>query len=221
MHLIVSLFIAVIVGLVGTIPLGPISIYAAQQTMKGAWVKGLQVCIGSVIVDIIYCLIITMGFISLVYPYLQNDWVQGGLSLFIIAYGIKMLAVDSRKDPEKENDAFKKQRETLERGHYNILLGATMALANPTLFLSWAAVISFITTHGFLADRSWEKVLFSIAIGLGSFLWFFSLVLFVKRKRHSLSPVFVQRAGAATAIVIIGFGVYFTFTIIQKLSGLS
>ncbi len=219
MQLLVSLFVGVVVGIIGTIPLGPISIYAAQQTMKGEWLKSVQVCIGSVIVDIIYCLIITMGLISLVYPWLQNDWVQGGLSIFIIGYGIKMLMIDSRKDPAKETDAFKEQRERFERGHYNILLGATMALANPTLFLSWTAVISFITTHGLLAANSLDQALFSIAIGAGSMLWFGALILFVRSRRHTLSPVFVQRAGAVTAVVLIGFGVYFTYTILQKFSG--
>jgi threonine/homoserine/homoserine lactone efflux protein len=217
MQLLVTLIIGIVIGIIGTLPLGPISIYAAQQTMKGDYIRGLLVCVGSVIVDVIYCLVITMGLISLVYPWMHNEWMQIGLSIFIIGYGLKMLLVDSRRDPKREPDALKKQREKFERRHFSVLLGATMALANPTLFISWTAVIGFITSHGLLADSSMDKILFSLAIGAGSMLWFLSLVLFVKKKRHTLSPVFIQRAGALTAIAIIGFGVYFTYTLLVKL----
>ncbi len=233
MDLLYSLFIGLVVGVIITIPLGPISIYVAQQTLTGHTRKGLHVAVGSVIIDIVYCLVITLGFISLVSPWLGNPWVQVGLSILLMLYGVSMLVGERRKTrdakegpqltPETQKHATREhlehQRESFERRHYFVLLGVTMALANPTLFVSWTAVLSFVSAHGMLVGSFWDKVLFSLATGVGSFAWFLGLALFVRSRRHSLSPTFIKRAGTVTALVIIGFGVYFTFNVFSALNG--
>lgn len=222
MDLLYSLFIGIVVGILITIPLGPISIYVAQQTLTGQTSKGLHVAIGSVIIDIIYCLIITLGFISLVSPWLQNPWVQVALSLVLMGYGVHMLVRERRGAAHPEvvpHEHLVQQRATLERRHYYVLIGVTMALANPTLFVSWTAVLSFVSAQGLLVEAFWDKVFFSLATGVGSFAWFLGLALFVRSRRHSLSQTFIRRAGTITALVIIGFGVYFTFNVFSALNG--
>ena len=218
MQLLISFLAGTVLGVVMTIPLGPVSIYVAQKTLHGETRKGIYVSMGSVIIDILYCLVITLGLISLIYPYLHNWWVQLGLSIFLLVYGLKMLLIDTKAKPPLAG----KLQETAERnssnkGPVNVLLGTVMALSNPTLFISWTAVLGFISAHGLLYDTFWDKVVFSFASGFGSFLWFFGLALFVRRKRHTLSPSFVKRAGAIAAFVVIGFGVYFSVTILMQL----
>jgi threonine/homoserine/homoserine lactone efflux protein len=58
-----------------------------------------------------------------------------------------------------------------------------------------------------------------VAVGAGSMGWFLSLALFVRSRRHIISDAFVRMASSITALVIIGFGVYFTITIFQHLNG--
>lgn len=214
-----SLLVGFAVGIIITIPLGPISIYVAQKTMGGETRKAILVSVGSVIIDILYCLVITLGLMSLVSPYLHNTYVQVGLSCFLILYGLKMLFFDRQSSQHMEGHTLQRQQEKFELGHYNVLLGMTMALANPALFLSWTAVLGFVTAHGLLASTFWDKVVFSFATGLGSFAWFIGLALFVHRKRHTISPVFIRRTASVTALVIIGFGVYFTYIIFRTLNG--
>ncbi len=50
-------------------------------------------------------------------------------------------------------------------------------------------------------------------------VWFLSLALFVRSRRHVISDGFIKLASSVTALVIIGFGVYFTITIFQNLNG--
>jgi threonine/homoserine/homoserine lactone efflux protein len=218
MQLLISLLAGTVLGVIMTIPLGPVSIYVAQKTIRGETRKGLYVSMGSVIIDILYCLVITLGLMALVSPYLQNVWVQLGLSLFLLLYGLKMLVVDTKaKPPDAGKLQQQAERNSGKRGPVNVLLGTFMALSNPTLFISWTAVLGFVSAHGLLHDTFWDKVVFSFASGFGSFLWFFGLALFVRRKRHTLSPSFVKLAGAITAFVVIGFGVYFSVTILMQL----
>ena len=235
MKLLLSLLVGTIVGILMTIPLGPTSIYVAQQSMGGQTRKGIHVAMGSVIIDILYCLVITLGLISLIAPWLQNQWVQFGLSLFLIVYGMKMLFFDvkgvasadgSGAAREVQDAAAPKQvvgdqsgrPMASRRRNWGVLLGTVMALSNPTLFVSWTAVLGFLSANALLPNLFWNKIVFSLATGLGSFMWFLGLALFVRRKRHQISPLFVRRAGALTALVIIGFGVYFTITILQHLT---
>ena len=217
MQLLISLVVGTVVGILMTIPLGPTSIFVAQRTMGGQTRRGIHVAIGSVIIDILYCLVISLGLISLVAPFLQNQWVQFGLSIFLILYGMKMLIFDGKAADEAaapiENGPPRNGRRT-----WGVLLGTAMALSNPTLFVSWTAVLSFLSANGLLPNTFWDKVIFSFATGLGSFAWFLGLALFVRKNRHQISPAFVRRAGAITALVIIGFGVYFSITILQNLS---
>lgn len=218
MQLVLSFIVGTIVGIVITIPLGPITIFAAQSTLNGDTRKGFFTAIGSVIVDILYCLVITLGLISLVAPYLHNIYVRIGLTAMLIIYGLKMLLVDVKRSAVSGGSlAIKPER--LEGGHFHILVGGAMALANPTLFLTWTAILSFLSAHGLLSDYFWDKILFSFATGFGSMLWFIGLLFFVRHNRHTISPNFIRRAGIATAIVIICFGVYFTVTIFQQMNG--
>lgn len=235
MQYLVSAFLGILVGILITVPLGPTSIYVAQRTLSGDTRKGLLVAFGAVIVDVFYCLIITMGLISLIHPYLQNPVVQSLFSVFLIGYGIKMLLARRGKgDSEDGEDGESEDVEVpdeedlpvtrfkLSKSHYGgILIGISMTLANPTLFFSWVAVLSFVTAHGLLADSTVHKLIFSGSVGLGSMMWFLTLALFVRSRRHIISDSFIRKASSITALVIIGFGVYFTIVIFQHLNGLS
>jgi threonine/homoserine/homoserine lactone efflux protein len=233
MQYIVTVLTGILVGILITVPLGPTSLYVAHRTLEGETRKGILVAVGAVIVDVFYCLIITMGLISLIHPYLQNPVVQGFFSVFLVGYGLKMIFFRNRSaSDEEENDteaddekieaaaAQQVSRFRLSKEHYGgVLIGISMTLANPTLFFSWVAVLSFVTAHGMLIDSTFHKLLFSAAVGLGSMLWFLALVLFVRSRRHIISENFILRASFITALVIIGFGVYFTVVILQQLNG--
>lgn len=230
MHYIVTVLLGILVGILITVPLGPTSIYVAQRTLQGETRKGVLVAVGSVIVDVFYCLVITLGLIALVNPYLQNAVVQMVFSVFLIGYGVKMLVFERKRlGRETENvvpddtalpDLRVVRTRFFERSHYKgILIGISMTLANPTLFFSWVAVLSFISAHGLLTDSVAHKLLFSFAVGVGSMAWFLSLALFVRNRRHVISDGFVRLASSITALVIIGFGVYFTITIFTHLNG--
>ncbi|MBE0645800.1 MAG: LysE family transporter [Bacteroidetes bacterium] len=233
MEYIATVLIGTLVGILITVPLGPTSIYVAQRTLRGDTRKGLLVAVGAVIVDIFYCLIITMGLIALVHPYMQNAVVQIVFSVFLIGYGVKMLffekkhirdedeAGNEENNGDADDDSLPEVRPRLfKKSHYGgVLIGISMTLANPTLFFSWVAVLSFVSAHGLLIDSTVHKLLFSLAVGAGSMGWFLSLALFVRNRRHVISDGFVKMASSITALVIIGFGVYFTITIFQHLNG--
>ncbi len=215
MQLLLSFVIGAAVGILMTVPLGPTSIYVAQRTLNNETRKGMHVAMGSVIIDILYCLVISLGLISLVSQYIQNEYVQLGFSIFLILYGARMLFFDGKKAaPAPERLPSQSKRFMEKRGPLNVLLGTVMALSNPTLFISWTAVIGFLSANGLLPGHFFDKVIFSFATGFGSLLWFLGLALFVRSRRHTLSPGFVRKAGAVTAMVVIVFGIYFSVTVI-------
>lgn len=238
MQYVITVLIGMLVGILITVPLGPTSLYVAHRALNGQTRKGVLVAVGAVIVDVFYCLIITMGLISLIHPYLQNPVVQSLFSVFLIGYGVKMLwfrgdrktADESQEGVEEqemevdadEQDTRSLSRFKLSREHYGgVLIGISMTLANPTLFFSWVAVLSFVTAHGLLVDSTLHKLVFSFSVGVGSMLWFLAVALFVRSRRHSISETFIIRASSITALVIIGFGVYFTIVIFKQLNGMT
>jgi len=235
MQYFVTVLLGMLVGILITVPLGPTSIYVAHRTLNGDTRKAMLVAVGAVLVDVFYSLVITMGLISLIHPYLENPVVQSMFSIFLIGYGINMLFFRRvRKRTvvgEKSGDAdvgipgdadLPASRFRLSKSYYGgFLIGISMTLANPTLFLSWVAVLSFVTAHGLLVDSFVHKLVFSGAVGFGSLMWFLALALFVRSRRHVISETFIHRASSITALVIIGFGVYFTIVIFQQLNGMT
>lgn len=229
MHVFYSLFIGLITGVFVTLPLGPIAVYVVQRALNGELKKGIAVGVGSVSVDVIYCLLITLGLMSLLTPYLENVIVQLLLSLFVIAYGVKMLIFDRKKasngdddtdgteDEESNGRPFAKSRHLLEKKRFNVLLGATMAIANPSIIVSYTAIIGFITANGLLPDHIVDKVIFSVANGVGSLMCFIGLSVFVRNRRHMLPKNFMRHAGTVAAAAIIIFGAYFTFVVLHRL----
>jgi L-lysine exporter family protein LysE/ArgO len=221
MQALMTIITGIVVGIVITVPLGPTSLYIAHSALKGEARKGLLVSIGAVGTDIFYCLVITMGLISFLHAYLQNPVVQIVFSVFLIGYGLKMILFDRKgvaeDEPIEGNPATPPRLRKLSAKFGDIAIGASMTIANPTLFFSWVAVLSFITAHGLLVDDTGHKVLFSLAVGAGSMMWFLALILFMRSRRHAISDSFIRKASSITALVIIGFGVYFTLTIFQQL----
>jgi L-lysine exporter family protein LysE/ArgO len=222
MQIIMTFLLGLLVGLLSTIPLGPTSFYVAHNTLLHETRKALTVALGACIVDITYCLVITLGLITLLGPWLKNPTVQIVFSLFLIGYGVRMLVIGRRTVAAGDGPAsLRRQSERFEHGHYYVLLGISMTVANPTLFLSWMWTLGILTAHDLLPGSAPNKVLFSIAVGLGSMIWFMSIALFVRSRRHSISREFTRRAGLGTAIVIIGFGLYFIVRAIILLNGVS
>ena len=110
------------------------------------------------------------------------------------------------------------QQKTGKWKYLGIFIGATIAAANPTLFVSWIAVISFASAHGLYLKNVWDKLMFSFAAGLGSLAWFVGLMFFVRSRRHSISPKFMRYVGLITAIVVLGFVVFFTAQVLITLN---
>jgi threonine/homoserine/homoserine lactone efflux protein len=215
LNALISILLGTLVGLLFAIPLGPISLFVAQQTMRGQTRNGLRVATGSVVIDIIYCLVITLGFISLIAQYLQNHYVQLALAVVMILYGLKMLLYDRRHHKDTADPLVASKATRNGNNNLKYLLGTTMALANPTLFLSWTAALSFLSAQGLLSHAFWDKIIFSLSAGFGNLIWFVGLALFVRSKRHVISARFIDRTGIATALVVLGFGVYFSVTILR------
>ncbi len=222
MQVLMTIITGIVAGILITLPLGPTSLYIAHKALGGESRKGFLVSVGAVLTDVFYCLIITMGLISFLHSYLQNPVVQIVFSVLLIGYGVKMLVFDRKKLADKAavgtEVAPPPRLRKLSEKFGDVAIGVSMTMANPTLFLSWVAVLSFISAHGLLSDSTWHKVIFSGAVGVGSLAWFVALILFMRSKRHAISDTFMKTASSITALVIIGFGVYFTFTIFQHLN---
>ncbi|MDH7515735.1 MAG: LysE family transporter [Bacteroidota bacterium] len=215
MSLLFSFLLGVAVGILMTLPLGPTSIYVAQRTLNHETRKAMHVALGSVLIDILYCLIISLGLIALVRPYLRNEYVQLAFSLFLIVFGIRMLFFDGKRPAMNPGEIQNGNgRQPARKGRMSVLIGTMMALSNPTLFISWTAVIGFLSANGLLSNNFADKLVFSFAAGFGGLLWFLGLALFIRSRRHTLSQRFVRIAGAVSAVVVIIFGIYFAVTTI-------
>jgi len=91
----------------------------------------------------------------------------------------------------------------------SLLLGAWICAINPTLIISWSAVVT--TIHGSelidLAPR--HAVPFALGVGGGAASWFLVMVTLLRRYRERFSAQTLQSTVRLLGLLLIGLGVWF------------
>jgi threonine/homoserine/homoserine lactone efflux protein len=80
-------------------------------------------------------------------------------------------------------------------------------ISNPALYGFWLGVAGTVTAHRWTAGAS-DAWLFSLAVGLGSVLWYFLLVRYVSKHHHQIRPRVFGKILIGLAVVLFLFAGY-------------
>ncbi len=135
MRLLAACLVALAVGFFGSMPLaGPISIMVVSRSAAGRFGEALRVAIGGALAEGVYASVAFSCFTTFLArrPFVLPLSHAVSSALFI---GLGAVFVAWR--PDRAKDARPKDGGTL-------LLGFSVAALNPTLFLTWSAVVAFL-----------------------------------------------------------------------------
>src|SRR5450759_3213512 len=88
-------------GFIGAIPPGPLNVTCLKKSLQGERRDAYRVALGGATVDTFICALIGLGLGWILEKVVTNAWVRGTLALFLVAYGVKILFVDARRDAER------------------------------------------------------------------------------------------------------------------------
>ena len=192
-----------LIGFAAAVPLGPVNFYVVSQTFKHDFIHGLMAGLTTAIMDTLYCLIALVGFFHFKFnlaPYL--GWMKGAATLLLVVLGVRLIRQAAKADipavPEKKVI-------TPSRPVFGVIL---LYISNPTLYAFWIAVAGTATAHHLVTNTGWTPVVFAIACGLGSMIWYILLVSYVAKRQQKIKPSTMRRLLLYMGIALIGFGLY-------------
>ena len=199
MFILLGLFI----GFVAAIPLGPVNVFVVSQTLKHDFFHGFLAGLTTSIMDTVYCLVALVGLSRFTFnptPYI--GWMKGGATILLIGLGWRLI----RQARKAESPAL--EENPLIKSSRPIIGVVLLYISNPTLYAFWIAAAGTATAHHVVSNRGWIPVLFALACGLGSMIWYLLLVRYVAKHQDKIRPATFKKILIIMGIVLIGFGIY-------------
>lgn len=205
------LLIALFVGFIAAIPIGPINVFAITQTMKRDFLHGLLVGLTSASMDVIFCFIAIAGMHTLssrlteLLPYLK---LFGIVVILLIASRL----IHQGRHFDKEKAAGQSVAVTAPRPIIGALL---LYITNPGLYMFWFAVGGTVTAHRLVSPAEWSGLLFAVTTGIGTTIWYIVLCRYVAKYHHQFSPRMFTRILHITALILLVLATYTAITLVR------
>jgi threonine/homoserine/homoserine lactone efflux protein len=184
-----------VAGLAISAPVGPVNVLCISRTISKGPRAGLISGLGAATGDTIYGAIAGFSISAIIGPLIRNEfWIRLVGGVLLIGIGIHYYfkrPVAPRREPE-------------ESAHSEYVTALLLNLTNPTVVLSFLAVL---TGLGLLHHREWWLTLLVIAgIFLGAMLWWIMLVVFANRFRDRFNSRAMLWMNRMAGVAIGGFG---------------
>jgi threonine/homoserine/homoserine lactone efflux protein len=201
--MLLALILGLVAGFVASVPIaGPIAVLVLRAAFEGRRREAAFVALGSGIAEAFYAGVAFAGIGAAVDRFPMLLPISRVVSaLVLVVVGVYLIL---RKPKPAANDG------RSSRHGAKLVAGLTITALNPTLVVSWAAVVTALHGAGLVTTNSWGAFPFALGVGAGATGWFVAMAAIVGRFREKISPKVIQRSiqvvGALLSIagVIIG-----------------
>lgn len=205
------MFIALglIIGFLAAVPLGPINVYIVSQTLKRDFFHGMMGGLTASLLDALYCFLALVGITSITTALVRfNVIFKVGTAAILTLIGLRLIlhAQEQAEHPEGKKIIAKSPRPVI-----TVIL---LYVSNPTLYIFWLGVAGMASSHAWVADTRSRELIFSVACGLGSLLWYFLLVRYVHKYHHLLKPRTFRRIFVFLAVFLFLLAAYSLLSLI-------
>jgi L-lysine exporter family protein LysE/ArgO len=198
------ILLGIFVGLLAAVPLGPVNVFVVSQALKRDFSHGLLAGLTAAALDTVFCFVALAGFfqIKLNLPPYATSVLKVTAALIILVLSAKLIHDSHKFSIPRDGDK-------LPSAAPKPILGVlVLYVSNPTLYMFWVAVAGAVTGHHLVRFGAWTAVAFAAAVGMGSMLWYLSLVRFVSRRQHRIKPETFRKALFYLGLALAGFAIY-------------
>jgi threonine/homoserine/homoserine lactone efflux protein len=190
----------ILLGLMVSMPLGPISIILINRTIKRGFLSGFFSGMGLAAADTLLAVIAALGF-SVIISFIKEERFLISLiaGVVVIGVGLKVLFSNPVKDFRDRDKASK----SLWRDFYSVFV---LSITNPYTILIFVAFFSGIHISGNISP---QLVPFLLIPGVfaGAIAWWLSLAYFLSRFKKKIRLRAIVRINQLGGIVIMAIGV--------------
>ncbi len=225
-----ALFVGIVVGLVLSLPPGPISVAVMRHALAGEFRYGLLIGVGAATMDTFYSLAAIFASTALIVAVketvMSNGWLL--LILQIAAVGVmvnlgfkymKPTQADVQETARKE--ASSEARAEKIGGRRPYVVGIFMSVVNlpsPTFLPSLIAVATYLHANNWVDSSVTESVSYAIGFGIGAAVWFGTVLRTLHTVRTRISPTFIGRIYTFTGASFFLFAVVLVYNIVRTTS---
>lgn len=189
--------LGLLLGWGAAIPLGPVNLEIMRRNLSFGWLAGFSLGLGACTADLVYLLILSLGFLPLLnYPeVLAVLGMAGSLILGWFAYGAFRLS--TKNGVNKETNAKSPGRSFTE--------GLAMTLINPFTVLFWVSVGAQVAT---LSSSGYRVIVAALGVIVGTLSWIFTFNTILQLTRHKFTEHTKRVLNRVAALVLAGFAIY-------------
>jgi len=195
-------FKSFVLGVIVSVPMGPMGILVLKRTLNKGRMLGLISGLGVALADVLFSFIALFG-ISFFNVKLENIWFRiiGGITLMVV--GLAMFMANPIKEIKK----------TISGKHYLSYLFSAFAITitNPLTILFFAASFAAL---GFTSKMMTSSLYFFVIVGIfmGAMFWWTSLTMIVGffHKKIKLKGMFYINKISGIIIFVIGVVSFFS-----------
>jgi threonine/homoserine/homoserine lactone efflux protein len=189
------------------VPLGPVTVLVLRRALAGDSSGALRLGLGRVPAETFYCALATFGIVALLdrFPGARASVEVLGTVVFL-AVGVWLLVQRSTPAPTSSGETPTAAEARARRwGDWS---GFIISMLNPTLLLSWSAMVGVAVSMGGIEPTLLDKIGFPLALGLGIALGYVILVQVLRRYGERVEHAWVQRAIQAMGAVFVGLSLW-------------
>lgn len=200
--MLVALGFGLLLGFAGSIPpTGPVSVLVLTRGLEGRRREALAIAVGAAAGEAAYCALAVLGVGAAFarWPALAHaaSWLAALLLLGLGVHFLRFRASPGGTAPDAATAAPVGVRRR------SLALGLGVALANPSMILTWTAAIAALSSLVRLPASTPERATFVAGVAIGIVAWFALFARMLDGVRHRVSwprLTFVVRAAGAALV---------------------
>ncbi len=189
--------IAAAVAFVGSIPIaGPVAVLTLARAAVGRFGDALRVGLGAAVAEGIYAGVAFWGFATFLARWrLVTPISRAASGILLITLGVRFVFWRPAKAETRE-----------DHRAGTALLGFSISALNPTLLVTWSAIVAFLYSRGLDRASPVLAIPFGLSAGAGVATWFVSLVSLLRSFRRRLPQAAFRWAirTAGLALIVLG-----------------
>jgi threonine/homoserine/homoserine lactone efflux protein len=189
-------------------PLGPVTVLVLRRAMAGDSSGALRLGLGRVPAESFYCALATFGIVALLdrFPAARTSMELLGTLVFF-AVGL-WLIVQRPTQPAMMDGQRPPSKAEARARRWGDWSGFIISMLNPTLLLSWSAMVAIGVSMTDFEPTLLDKITFPLALGLGIALGYVILVEFLRRHGARVEHAWVHRSIQAMGLVFVALAVW-------------
>ena len=198
------ILLGIFVGLLAAVPLGPVNVFVVSQALKRDFSHGLLAGLTAAMLDTVFCFVALAGFFQI-----KLNLPPYAMSVLKVVAAIIILLLSGKLIHDSRTFSIPRDGDKMPSAAPRPILGVLLLyVTNPTLYMFWVAVAGAVTGHRLVQFGAWTAVAFSAAVGVGSMLWYLSLVRFISLRQDRIKPETFRRILFYLGLALAAFAIY-------------